>query len=142
MTTLAIELKSGKKHIVAASSRSTSCHLGAIARLKDPSVTCPNHLGCTADTDRLVGFSEYQGGHDVASTVASAGVKIVRCTTDGDPGLPKGIADAMKEADPTVCTERLSDITHFLQTQVKRAKKKEFSNGLFPGVRTKKMREQ
>ncbi|KAL8613589.1 hypothetical protein ACOMHN_022008 [Nucella lapillus] len=59
-----------------------------------------------------------------------------------DIRLPKDVADAMKEADPTVCTERLSDITHFLQRQVKRAKKKEFSNGLFPGVRTKKMREQ
>ncbi|KAL8585410.1 hypothetical protein ACOMHN_063188 [Nucella lapillus] len=181
MTTLAIELKSGKKHIVAASSRSPACHLGALARNRDPPVTCPNHPGCTADnrdppvtcpnhpgctadnrdptvtcpnhpgctadnrdptvtcpnhpgctadnrdppvtcpnhpgctadnrdppvtftlgvqhTDRLQGFSEYQAGHDVASTTASARVNIVRCTTDGDVRLMKGIADGMAQAD-------------------------------------------
>lgn len=75
MTTLAIELKSGKNRIVAASSRRTSCHMGAMARLKDPTVTCPSHPGCTANTDRLVGFSEYEGGHDIATSIAAAGVK-------------------------------------------------------------------
>ncbi|KAL8574057.1 hypothetical protein ACOMHN_066472 [Nucella lapillus] len=133
MTTLAIELKRGKQRIVAASSGSMACRLGALARNRDPTVTCPSHPGCTADTGRLQGFSEYQGGHGVASTIASAGVKIVRCTTDGDVRLMKGIADGMAQVDPTVCTERLSDITHFLQTQVKRAKMKVFSSGLFPG---------
>lgn len=48
----------------------------------------------------------------------------------------------MAEADPSVHTQRLNDITHFLQTQVKRAKKVVFSKNLFPGVQTKKLRDQ
>ncbi|KAL8613456.1 hypothetical protein ACOMHN_007499 [Nucella lapillus] len=92
-----------------------------VQQTTDPTVTCPNHPGCTADTDRLQGFSEYQGGHNVASTVASAGVNILRCATDKDLRLVKGIADG--ETDVYVgsecagsCTETVGEITWMKET--------------------------
>nr|KAG5688038.1 hypothetical protein BaRGS_003584 [Batillaria attramentaria] len=142
MTTLAVELNSGANHIVAASTRGTACHRGAVAHRKDAKVNCPDHPGCTADSDRLVGFTERQGGHDIGTEIASSGVKIQQCTTDGDSRLYIGVAEAMAEADPTVRTVRRADITHRLQCQIKRAKKKVFSANMFPGVTTKKKREQ
>ena len=56
--------------------------------------------------------------------------------------LHKGVKQSMGEANPSHQVKRLADLVHLSQTQVKQAKKRTFSPHLFPGMTTKKDRQE
>ncbi|WP_419588906.1 hypothetical protein [Thiolapillus sp.] len=142
-TTLAIETKTGKNYIVSAFTQNKMCQKGALLRGKgDKTATCPGgHVGCTANIDRYESLSEYQSGWEIGHSITEAGVAVEHCTTDGDSRLHKGVTESMQDVNPSHQVKRLADLVHLSQTQIRYAKRKTFSDSMFPGVKKKKDRE-
>ncbi|WP_419648275.1 hypothetical protein, partial [Thiolapillus sp.] len=143
-TTLAMEKQTGKNYIVSAFTQNKLCPKGALLRSRgDQTATCPGgHTGCIANVDKLESLSEYESRREIGRNIAGAGVTVAYCTTDGDSRLHKGVAQSIQEANPSPQVKCLADLLHLSQTQVKRAKKKTFSPHLFPGMTTKKDRQE
>ncbi|WP_419653315.1 hypothetical protein, partial [Thiolapillus sp.] len=139
-----MEKQTGKNYIVSAFTQNKLCPKGALLRSKgDQTATCPGgHTGCITNVDKLEGLSEYESGREIGRNIAGAGVTVAYCTTDGDWRLHKGVAQSIQEANPSPQVKCLADLLHLSQTQVKRAKKKTFSPHLFPGMTTKKDRQE
>ena len=87
-------------------------------------------------------MSEYESGREIGRNIADAGVTVACCTTDGDSRLHKGVAQSIQEANRSHQVKCLADLVHLSQTQVKQAKKRTFSPHLFPGMTTKKDRQE
>ncbi|WP_419641817.1 hypothetical protein, partial [Thiolapillus sp.] len=144
LTTLAMEKHSGKNFILSAFTQNKLYPKGALLRSKgDQTATCPGgHTGCITNVDKLESLSEYESGRVIGRNIAGASVTVAYCTADGDSRLHKGVAQPIQEANPSHQVKCLADLLHLSQTQVKRAKKKTFSLHLFPGMTTKKDRQE
>ena len=142
--TLAIEKNSGQNFIVSSFTQNKLCPKGALLQSRgQENVICPGgHQGCAANVHRLDTMTEYAAGQHIGHDLLKQGVSVTHCTTDGDSRFVKGAEEAMKTMNPSSTVERLADTVHLSQTQVKRAKKRTFSDSLFPGVKTKKAREE
>ena len=106
----------------------------------DQTATCPGgHTGCIANVDKLESLSEYESGHEIGRNIADTGVTVTYCTTDGDSGLHMGVTQSIQEANPSHQVKCLADLLHLSHQQ---AKKRTFSPHLFPGMTTKKDRQE
>ena len=139
-----MEKQTSKNYIVSAFTQNKMCPKEALLRSKGgQTATCPcGNTGCIANVDKLESLSEYDSGRDIGRHIAGAGVTVAYCTTEGDSHLHKGVAQSTQEAYPSHQVKRLDDLVHLSQTQVKPAKKRTFSPHLFPGMKTKKDRQE
>lgn len=137
--TLALEKNSGQNYIVSSFTQNKLCPKGAFLQSQgQQDVTCPGgHPDCIANVNKLDSLTEFTAGQQIGEQLMHHGVTVTHCTTDGDSRFVKGLEEAMKTK-----VQRLADTVHLGQTQVKRAKKRSFSDSLFPGVKTKKAKEQ
>ena len=130
--TLAIENETGHSYVVGAHTHNKICHIGAALRLKGENVECPGHTGCRATLNRFEPLTERAAGQSIASELAKMNITISHVCTDGDGKFHKGVQDV---TDTPVI--RLADTTHLAQTQMRRAKSVQWSDHLFPGVKTR-----
>ena len=80
-----------------------------MGNVKGLNVTCPGHVGCTANVPATEPLSEYRIGKHIGDSLARDGVAIKYVTTDGDALASRGIQDAMPAG---METQRQSDTTH------------------------------
>ena len=126
----AFSWQTGQREIIAFQLDNKLCKLGSSLRSKGLNVTCPGHVGCTANVPATEPLSEYRIGKRIGDSLARDGVAIKYVATDGDALASRGIQDAMPAG---METERQSDTTHLSQTQFRHIMKASFSSMMFPG---------
>ena len=138
-----MEKQTGKNDTVSAFTHKKMCPKGAVLRSKDQTTTCHyGHAGCITNVDKLESLFKYKSVRDIGRKIADAGVTVAYCTTDGDLCLHRGVIHSTQEDNPSQQVKRLADLVNLSQTKVKRAKKRTFSPHLFPGMTTKKDRQE
>ena len=135
--TLGIENNSGSYFIISHHIQSKVCRKGTSLKLKGEHVECPHHEGCTATKDRFESLTEKEAGQAICRKVNNQGVTITHVTTDGDGKCAKGVQEESRTP-----VKRLADTVHLGMTQMKKAKKVEWSENMFPGAKKKTKRNQ
>ena len=131
--TLAIENESGHNYVVSLCTQNKICPKGTALMMKGEEVQCPGHRGCTANISRFEPLSERAAGKEIGQKIGDLGITITHVTSDGDGKCHLGVQDVT----PTP-VKRRADTTHLAQTQKRKAKNTEWSEGLFAGVRRTK----
>ena len=112
-----------QREIIAFQLDNKLCKLGSSLRSKGLNVTCPGHIGCTANVLATEPLSEYRIGKHIGDSLAQDNVAVKYVATDGDALASRGIQDAMPAG---METQRQSDTTHLSQTQFRHIMKASF----------------
>ena len=126
----AFSWQTDQREIIAFQLDNKLCKLGSSLRSKGLNVTCPGHVGCTANVLATEPLSEYRIGKHIGDSLAQDNVAVKYVATDGDALASRGIQDAMPAG---METQRQSDTTHLSQTQFRHIMKASFSPMMFPG---------
>lgn len=140
---VACETMTERQYILAAAVQNKLCWTGAWLRGKGYHVECPGgHAGCTANTYRQAPLSEYELGKSIGQTLAAESALVRYVTTDGDSRSAAGVTEAMRLLDPMWKVERQADPIHLGQAQFRYCYNANFSNGMFPGAKTRDQRQE
>jgi hypothetical protein len=134
---VAIEQQTDERNILAIDVRNQLCPKGKSLRRRGADVTCPGHIGCTANTGENETLSEYKIGEEIGNAFAREGVPIKHVTTDGDGRSADGVAAAFARVDPKCQVIRQADTTHLEQSLFRQIIKHKFSAHMFPGLKGK-----
>jgi hypothetical protein len=141
---VAIENNTSFKYIVGLAIENKLCWTGAYLRNKGyEDIKCPGeHLGCTANIEYMQPHSERRMAYSIAQQMHKEDLMIRTLTTDGDTKSFLGAQDFYNELEAAWNVTRQADPNHLGSSQIRRARKANWSVGMFPGKSTRPERQQ
>jgi len=141
---VAIENHTKHKYVVALAVQNKLCWDGAHLRNKGFKVTCPGgHTGCTANLPYMKPHSERKMAYDIAEELSKEDILVRTLTTDGDTQAYLGMTEFYEQhLDKVWTVTRKADPQHLSITQMKKARRSDWSKSMFPGRTTLKARRE